>query len=170
MCQLNSPLTNLDFYSIVKRGVVLFDEVMDNDQLSFLKCHEYINNLNEYLCSTQNCVEDNEFSSPPVDCKYYTIEDFVDSKFNPKKTKSIFHINIHSIEKHIDELRSYLLLTDFQFDILAISESKLQFNAPPKVDITIDGYHYPRNSPTKATKGGYFCILKKIYYLNLGQT
>ena len=46
------------------------------------------------------------------------------------------------------------MLTGFVFDVLAISESKLQTNIPPKVDFTIGGYHYPLRSPTMATKGG----------------
>jgi exonuclease III len=154
-----NSLTNLDFYSIVQRGVLLPIEVMENDQLSFLKCHEYINNLNEYVSSTQK--ENDEFSSPPIDCKYYTINEFIKTKFNPQKTTSIFHINIHSIEKHIDELRTYLLLGGFHFDILAISESKLQTNVQPKIDITINGYHHPLSSPTKATKGGVLLYIKE---------
>ena len=152
-----NSLANSDFYSIVQRGIVLPDTVTDNDQLTFLKCKEYLNNLNDYI-NTQN--ESDEFSSPPVDCKYYSIDDFVETKFNPGKSTSIFHINIHSIEKHIEELRSYLLLCDFKFDVLAISESKLQTNVQPKVDITIEGYHSPLNSPTKATKGGVLLYIK----------
>ena len=151
-----NSLTNSDYYSIVQRGIALPDAVIDNDQLTFLRCKEYLTNLNDYI-STQN--ESDEFSSPPVDCKYYSMDDFVESKFNPSKTTSLFHINIHSIEKHIDELRSYLLLGDYQFDVLAISESKLQTNVQPKVDININGYHSPLNSPTNATKG---CVLLYI--------
>ena len=152
-----NSLKDTDYYSIVQRGVVLPDAVSRNEELAFLKCKEYLKTLNDYVSDTQNKCDD--LSSPPIECKYYSIDDFVYSKFNPKKTKSIFHVNIHSIEKHIDELRSYLLLTGFQFDILAISESKLQHNNQPKVDITIDGYHYPLNSPTKATK------LRAILYI-----
>ena len=119
--------------------------MIENGELTFLKCKEYLNNINEYIFNTND--DEDEFSSPPIDCKYYYIDDFVNAKFYSKKTTSIFHVNIHSIEKHIDELRSYLLLGNFQFYILAISESKLQVNVQPKVDITIDGYHYPLSSP-----------------------
>ena len=115
-----NSLSNSDHYSIVQRGIVLPDAVIENDQLTFLKCKEYLKNLNDYISSHN---ESDDFSSPPIDCKYYSIDDFVKSKFNPDKTTSIFHVNIHSIEKHIDELRTYLLLSDFQFDVLAISES-----------------------------------------------
>ncbi len=83
-----NSLTDSDYYSIVERGVILPDVVTDNDQLAFLKCKEYLNKLNQYISDTQN--ENDEFSSAPVDCKYYSIDDFAKSKFNPMKTTSIF--------------------------------------------------------------------------------
>ena len=148
-----NKLSDSDYYSIVQRGVVLSDEVIDNDELNFSKCKEFTKNLNTYLAnySEQNNEED---MSSPIDCKYYSLEDFTQSNYIPSKLTSILHINIHSIEKHISELKNYLMLTGFVFDVLAISESKLQTNTPPKVDISIEGYHYPLSTPTKATKGG----------------
>ena len=53
------------------------------------------------------------------------------------------------------------MLIDFQFDALAISESKLQTGTQPKVDITINGYHYPLGTPSKATKGGVLLYIKE---------
>ena len=41
------------------------------------------------------------------------------------------------------EFRTILKLLDIQFDILAISESKLQKNIQPHTDIFIDGYQNP---------------------------
>ena len=51
------------------------------------------------------------------------------------------HLNIHSIQLNIEELRTFLRALDYMFDIIAISESKLKDN--PKVDITLKGYHPP---------------------------
>ena len=154
-----NSLSDSDYYAITQRGVILSEEVIENGELTFLKCKAYLSSLNEYVSNTNN--DNDDLSSSPIDCKYYSIDDFVNAKFNSKKTTSIFHVNIHSIEKHIDELRSYLLLGNFQFDILAISESKLQINVQPKVNITIDGYHYPLSSPTQATKGGVLLYVKE---------
>ena len=53
------------------------------------------------------------------------------------------------------------MLIDFQFDALAISESKLKTGTQPKVDITIDGYHYPLSTPSEATKGGVLLYIKE---------
>ena len=64
------------------------------------------------------------------------------------------HLNIHSIKLHIHELRNMLLLLEFKFDFIAISESKLRKGTTPTVDISIDGYKEPYGCPSEATKGG----------------
>ena len=53
------------------------------------------------------------------------------------------------------------MMIDFKFDVLAISESKLQTNTQPKVDITTNGYHYPLSTPTTTTKGGVLLCIKE---------
>ena len=118
--------------------------------------------MNSYIANS-NSQNDNEDQNylPPIDCKYYSVDDITDAKFKSNKVTSSFHINIHSIEKHIEELRNYFMLIDFQFDSLAISESKLQTGTQPKVDITINGYHYPFSTPSKATKGGVLLYIKE---------
>ena len=155
--QDNLPFTRLsdpDYYSIINRGVVLPEEVIENDNLTFLQCKQYFDKLNNYIASSISETENCENSFSPIDCKYYSLHNFTSASFNPTKSTSIFHLNVHSIEKHIDELRNYLMLANYEFDVLAISESKLQSNIQPKVDISINGYHYPLSTPTKATKGG----------------
>ena len=47
------------------------------------------------------------------------------------------HLSIHSIQSHIEELRTILSALDYMFDISAISECKLKDD--PKVDITLKG-------------------------------
>ena len=62
------------------------------------------------------------------------------------------------------------MFIDLQFDVLAISESKLLTDIQPKVDITINGYHYPLSTPSTATKGGVLLYIKENLILNLDQT
>ena len=50
------------------------------------------------------------------------------------------------------------MLINFQFDALAICESKLQTGTQPKVDINI---HYPWSTPSEATKGGVLLYIKE---------
>ena len=101
----------------------------------------------------------------PINCKYYSYDDFNKSKFNSNKSFSILHFNIHSIQKHIDSLCTLLLTLEndsFQFDIIAISESKLTKSSPkPQVDISIENYHFPESIPTEASKGGVLLYVNK---------
>jgi hypothetical protein len=50
---------------------------------------------------------------------------------------------------------------DLHFDILAISESKLQKGVEPIIDISLDGYHKPIGTSTEATKGGVLLYISK---------
>ena len=57
-----------------------------------------------------------------TDCKYYGIEDFQKLKVKPEKSFSIFHLNIHSVQAHIEDLRILLGMLDFDFDFICLSE------------------------------------------------
>ena len=94
---------------------------------------------------------DNEFDQP-LTCSYFSCEDFVDAKIDSRKNFSILHLNIHSIQRHVEELRVLLHALNFKFDIIAISESKLKHD--PQVDITLHGFHAPHCKLTEAEKGG----------------
>ena len=107
----------------------------------------------------------------PVDCNYYCYDEFNKLKLNSSKSLSIFHLNIHSIQKHIENLRTLLLMLEsdsFQFDILAISESKIHTKSPiPKVDIRIENYHEPISMPSEAQKGGVLLYVNKKHHYNV---
>ena len=94
---------------------------------------------------------DNEFDQP-LTCSYFSCEEFVDAKIESSKNFSILHLNIHSIQLHVEELRVLLHALNFKFDIIAISESKLKCN--PQTDINLHGYHPPHCKYTEAEKGG----------------
>ena len=51
-------------------------------------------------------------------------------------------------------------MLDFEFDIIAISESGLQKGLHPKVDISLTGYQNPISTPTEANKGGVLIYVK----------
>ena len=103
--------------------------------------------------------EDDEII-PTINCKYYNVDDFCSSNFNPSKTFSILHYNIHSIALHIEDFRVALQMLDFQFDIICLSESKIIKDVDPRVDISIDGYQTPIGTPTESTKGGVLIFAK----------
>ena len=101
---------------------------------------------------------DNEFDQP-LTCSYFSCEDFVNAKIEASKNFSILHLNIHSIQRHVEELRVLLHALSYKFDIIAISESKLKCD--PQVDITLPGYHSPHCKFTEAEKGGTILYISK---------
>ena len=88
----------------------------------------------------------------PLSCSYYSCEEFVKAKIEPHKNFSILHLNIHSIQLHVEELRILLHALNYAFDIIAISESKLK--GKPNIDISLPHFHTPRCTYTTAEKGG----------------
>ena len=79
----------------------------------------------------------------------------------PKKESfSVLHLNIHSIERHIDEFQLLFDLLKFKFDVLCFSESKIMEGTTPKTSIILDGYQEPVGMNTKATKGGVLIYVK----------
>ena len=129
-----------------------FDPTNTQKQL-FDKLNQEINDYN-----TRAMDDDNE---PDFDqllpCNYYDVKEFTDCKFD-KNSFSIMHLNIHSIQLHIDDLRTLLNLLDYSFDIIAISESKLK--SDPVVNISLAGYKSPLHTFTESEKGGTMLYIK----------
>ena len=47
-----TKLYNPDYYAAVEKGVILSDEVIENDQLSAINCQDYIDKLNSYIANS----------------------------------------------------------------------------------------------------------------------
>ena len=158
-----SNLNNNEFFVTVKKGVINPNDIhldftpSDFQQNVFDQLNTAINN-NAFDLDTDE--GDNGDSIPTIDCKYYSVEEFASSNFNPGKNFSVLHYNIHSVQLHIEELRVALLLLNFTFDIICISESKILKDIDPIVDISIEGYQAPISVPTEATKGGVLIYVK----------
>ena len=172
------PFTNLtenEFLPFVKKGILFPENVNCNSFTPSPQMQIHINKLNSYL--TQNFSnpaldedDDDDDNDPdgelisPINCNFYNYDEFSRANFDSSKSFSVFHLNIHSIQKHVDSLRSLLLIlesNDFEFDIVAISESKIIKNIPPLVDICIDNYHNPISIPSEASKGGVLLYVNK---------
>ena len=108
--------------------------------------------INAFVSSEDLDNDDNVNSI--INCKYYSIDEFTSAKFKQDKSFSILHLNIHSVELHIDELRITLELLNHKFDLICLSETKIHKDIEPKIDINITGYQSPVGTPTEASKGG----------------
>ena len=60
-------------------------------------------------------------------CKYFDCSDFK-SSFNDFNGIFSFHINIGSLQKHVDSLKALLEETEFNFDVIAITETRIKFD------------------------------------------
>ena len=108
--------------------------------------------------TNHSCIETGEFESETVNSKYYTPHEFLAKKF-PKSKFSILHLNIASLQAHINELRELLALLNHPFDLIAISETKLKSNCEIAVNIELDGYHM-EHTPTDSFFGGVALYIK----------
>ena len=82
-----------------------------------------------------------DFVSNTISSKYYSPTEFKQTKFN-KKHLSMAHLNIDSLQAHIEELKTLLVILDKPFDIIAITETRLYSQEMPKIDISIPGYDF----------------------------
>ena len=155
-----SKLSDNEFSLLNKFGITRINE--ETDQLKFLTSSEnaHLQNINVILQRTSSENEDDYLDPPNLNCHYYSTEEFIKLKTVPSKTFSIFHLNIHSMQKHISELRIMISMLEINFDVIAISESKLMKGSEPIVDISLDGYHYPVGTNTEASKGGVLLYIK----------
>ena len=159
-----SKLNNNEFHVSVKKGIINSNDCrVDFTPSNFQqKCFDKLNsaiNNNAFDLDTDLEGDDGDII-PTIDCRYYNLDEFTSSNFDPSKNFSILHYNIHSIQLHIEEFRIALQLLGYTFDIICISESKLTVDNDPKVDISIDGYETPISMPTEATKGGVLIYAK----------
>ena len=103
--------------------------------------------------------ETDEFMSESISPKYFTPSEFFEQKFSAK-TFSMIHINIASLSKHIDGLRSFICTLNHPFDVIGVMETRL-YDDNPLVNIEIDGYVF-RHTPTGTQCGGAGIYIYKI--------
>ena len=106
-------------------------------------------------------IQTGDFSSENINSKYYTPIEFTRKKF-PKTGFSILHINIASLQGHIDDLKELIRLLEHSFDIIGISETKLQKGIDHTTNIDIEGYNMEQ-MPTETCFGGVALYIKNCY-------
>ena len=84
--------------------------------------------------------------------KYCSIAEFLEVNF-PKNCLSDFHINIASLQKHINELRDLINGIKHNFHIIAISETRITDEKSYTTNIDIENYKFV-HTPTSSAAGG----------------
>ena len=73
-----------------------------------------------------------------INSNYYDIDQLQTLKeFTDKSSLSLFHLNTYSLSKNIDDFEHLIQSTKTDFDITAVSESRITKNKLPPIDISI---------------------------------
>ena len=90
-------------------------------------------------------------------CAYYDYSTPIPRANN--RDQSMFHLNIASLGLHKEELVTSLSLIDFDFDVIAITETKIRKGKTPTFKIELTGYNYFQ-TPSECDKGGTLLYFK----------
>ena len=75
----------------------------------------------------------------------------------------MFHLNIASLlSKHKSDLEILLTMLNFKFDIITISETKIQESTQPTFDVPLQNYNLYQTS-TESTSGGTLIYVSKKF-------
>ena len=120
---------------------------MTSDDITIIP-HESLTSFLDECNSTSNDFYDNvhsqEFSEfpNPINSKYYDIAQFNSIKHDPSSSFSLFHTNLASINKHFDDMQNILSCLKTKFDIIGITEHKINMDhTTPLLNINLSGYH-----------------------------
>ena len=98
-----------------------------------------------------------------MNSKYYDIKQLNKLKHDKESSFGLLHVNIASLNAHIDDLRTLLSRLKPELDIIGISEHKIKKNLKPSNNIDIGGYDEFIFEPTGTTHGGTGFYIKNGY-------
>ena len=114
-------------------------------------------NLSQLLNQFNNITKNHTNRNPDnvVKCRYYDIEEIQALNIpNKSKSLSMFHINTCSLSKNFDDLEYLLKTTNMNFDIIAISETRITKNINNILsNINLNNYAFEL-TPTESSAGG----------------
>ena len=90
-----------------------------------------------------------------INCSYYDLLTPVTN--SNKDNNSMFHLNLASLGLHKEELVTSLSLLNFEFDVIAVTKTKIRAVIEPIFDSSLTGY---KQTPSKCGKGGILIYIK----------
>ena len=139
-----SQVSNHEFHQF-------FKEKTDFENIPGFKIQSLIDDLKK----NQN--EDNSFISDSIKSKYFTPSEFMEYKFD-KSTFSILHVNVASLAKHINDLKSLLAGLNHDFDVISVTETKFKDVSSNLINV---------DTPTKSDFGGCLIYAKSVFSCKL---
>ena len=120
------------------------------------KYGDFIKKCSDLGYSLSNDIDDDDENLPnKINSKYMDSTEFKNANFNSPTNFSLCHLNIASLDHHIDDLRLTLTRLKHKFNIIGISEHKIKTKiAKSSSNIDIPGYNKFMFTPTNTTHGG----------------
>ena len=152
------PFSSLNDYKFNTINNVNMNYSVDKSRLILQPPPNLSTLYNEFNNLSTNLNNDSDIAA---DCKYYDIHEmkpFNDLTKN-KASLSSFHLNISSLPKHIHDLEHLLVSMGINFDVIAITESRIIKNKPLIEKISLQNYSFD-HCPTESTAGGTALFIK----------
>ena len=89
-----------------------------------------------------------------IQSKYYDIDELQKLKIpNKENSLSLFHMNSFSLNKHFEELQNLLQSTNINFDVIAITDTRIPKNNSVTQNFVLNNYSF-EHAPTESSAGG----------------
>ena len=90
----------------------------------------------------------------PINSKYYYFHDFENMILSSNKSYfSLFHVNLNSLDAHLDDLHATLDLLGFPFQVIGVSETRENVLRGFKMNNALHGYNL-HSQPSRSAAGG----------------
>ena len=90
----------------------------------------------------------------PINSKYYYFYDFEKMTLSSNKSYfSLFHVNLNSLDAHLDDLHATLDLLGFPFQVIGVSETRENVLRGFKMNIALHAYNL-HSQPSSSAPGG----------------
>ena len=128
----------------------------DKNSSLLLKPSEHLKHLVNQFNNMSSSPDDINSDDPEntVSSKYYDIEELQNLKItNKSKSLSLFHVNACSLSKNFDDFQHLLSCTNKNFDIIAVTETRITKNVSITNNLNIKNYS-TEFTPTESSAGG----------------
>ena len=150
-------LNNYKLYLSLNNTGKKYCETYQKETCLVLKSPKSLSDLfNEF----NNSSDQNKNQENASNCKYYDLNEIRPlNKLNNKSSLSLFHSNTCSLSKHFEDLKYLLDSTNLNFDVIAISETRITKNEAQinHIDLTKYSYEY---CPTESSAGGTLLYIR----------
>ena len=124
-------------------------------------------NLSQLFKKFNDTTENHRNRDPDnaVKCRYYDIEE-IQTLNIPNKSKSLFmfHISTCSLSKNFDDLEYLLKTTNMNFDIIAISETRITKNINKMSNINLNNYAFEVTPTESSARGTLIYVANHLAY------